>query len=118
MQLSPLQEFVFYRTYSRWQEDLGRRETWDEAVDRYFAFFKKKFGDKVPAKVFKKARENVVTMGTMPSMRAFWTAGDALEKCNVAGYNCCYLAFKDLRSPVELFYILMCGTGVGFSVEK
>ena len=117
MELSPLQELVFYRTYSRWQDKLGRRETWEEAVDRYFSYFEKKFGDKVPAKVFKKARKNTTEMGAMPSMRAFWTAGDALDASHVAGYNCCYLAFKDLRSPVELFYILMCGTGVGFSVE-
>ena len=117
MELSPLQELVFYRTYSRWQDKLGRRETWEEAVDRYFSYFEKKFGDKVPAKVFKKARKNTTEMGAMPSMRAFWTAGDALDASHVAGYNCCYLAFKDLRSPVELFYILMCGTGVGFSIE-
>lgn len=116
--MSPLQELVFYRTYSRWQDSLGRRETWEEAVDRYFSYFEKKFGDKVPAKVFKKARKNALEMGAMPSMRAFWTAGEALDASHVAGYNCCYLAFKDLRSPVELFYILMCGTGVGFSVEK
>lgn len=118
MEMSPLQKFVFYRTYSRWQDDVGRRETWEEAVGRYFKYFEDKFGDRVPAKVFKKARANVLEMGTMPSMRAFWTAGPALDASHVSGYNCCYLAFKDLRSPVELFYILMCGTGVGFSVEK
>jgi len=117
MNLSPLQEFVFYRTYSRWQDDKQRRETWPEAVDRYFAYFEAKFGDKVPAKVFKKAKQNVLEMKTMPSMRAFWTAGPALEATNVAGYNCAYLAFKDLRCPSELFYILMCGAGAGFSVE-
>jgi ribonucleoside-diphosphate reductase alpha chain len=116
--MSPLQELVFYRTYSRWQDALGRRETWEEAVNRYFLYFEGKFGERVPAKVFKKARKNVSEMGTMPSMRAFWTAGEALDSSHVAGYNCSYLAFKDLRSPVELFYILMCGTGVGFSVEK
>jgi ribonucleoside-triphosphate reductase (thioredoxin) len=118
MELSPLQELVFYRTYSRWQDELGRRETWEEAVDRYFKYFEAKFGEKVPAKVFKKARKNTLTMGAMPSMRAFWTAGPALDASHVAGYNCCYLAMKDLRSPVELFYILMCGTGVGFSIER
>lgn len=118
MKLSPLQELVFYRTYSRWQDELGRRETWEEAVNRYYTYFEKKFGEKVPAKVFKKARKNTMEMGAMPSMRAFWTAGPALDASHVAGYNCCYLAMKDLRSPVELFYILMCGTGVGFSIEK
>lgn len=118
MKLSPLQEFVFYRTYSRWNDALERRETWEEAVDRYFNYFKSKFGDKVPKKVWIKAHENVLNMGTMPSMRAFWTAGPALDATNVAGYNCSYLTFKDLFSPCELFYILMCGAGAGFSVEK
>lgn len=116
--MTPLQKFVFYRTYSRWQDNKNRRETWDEAVDRYYDYFKAKFGDKVPEKVFRLARQNTIKMGVMPSMRAFWTAGPALDATHVAGYNCCYLSFKDLRSPVELFYILMCGTGVGFSVEK
>lgn len=116
--LSPLQEFVFYRTYSRWQDDKQRRETWPEAVDRYFKYFEGKFKEKVPPKVFQKAKKNVLAMAVMPSMRAFWTAGKALDATHVAGYNCCYLTFKDLRSPVELFYILMCGAGVGFSVEK
>jgi ribonucleoside-triphosphate reductase len=115
--LSPLQEFVFYRTYSRWQDDVKRRETWSEAVDRYFTYFEGKFGSKVPKKVFQKAKKNVMAMAVMPSMRAFWTAGPALDATHVAGYNCCYLTFKDLRSPVELFYILMCGAGVGFSIE-
>jgi ribonucleoside-triphosphate reductase len=118
MKLSPLQEFVFYRTYSRWNDQLERRETWKEAVDRYFNYFKSKFGEKVPKKVWVKAHENVLNMGTMPSMRAFWTAGPALDATHVAGYNCSYLAFKDLFSPCELFYVLMCGTGAGFSVEK
>jgi ribonucleoside-triphosphate reductase len=118
LKLSQLQEFVFYRTYSRWQDNLERRETWNEAVDRYFDFFEGKFKAKVPAKVWKKAKQNVMEMGTMPSMRAFWTAGESLDRDNTAGYNCCFLAFKDLHSPKELFHILMCGTGVGFSVEK
>lgn len=117
MKLSPLQEFVFYRTYSRWNDQLERRETWDETVDRYFNYFKGKFGDKIPKKVWVKAQENVAKMGVMPSMRAFWTAGPALDASNVAGYNCSYLAFKDLFSPCELFYILMCGAGAGFSIE-
>lgn len=118
MKLSPLQEFVFYRTYSRWNDAIERRETWEEAVERYFTYFKSKFETKVPKKVWVKAQENVLKMGTMPSMRAFWTAGPALDATHVAGYNCCYLTFKDLFSPCELFYVLMCGAGAGFSVEK
>lgn len=116
--MNPAQEFVFYRSYSRWRDDLQRRETWEETVQRYFNFFYSKFKDKVPKKVWKLTNEAVLHMDVMPSMRALWAAGDALEKNNIIGYNCCSLAFKDLQSPVELFYILMCGCGVGFSVEN
>lgn len=115
--MSVSQEFVFYRTYSRWVEEQQRRETWDEAVDRYFGFMKKKFESKVPKKVWAKSDEAVRSMGVMASMRAFWAAGPALEQNNIIGYNCCSMVFKDLQSPVELFYILMCGAGVGFSIE-
>ena len=117
-QMSPLQELVFYRTYSRWSDSKGRRETWEEAVDRYCSFFEKKFEDKVPAKVFRKIRKNIKEHKTMPSMRAFWTAGDALDSSNVAGYNCSYTPISDLRASAEVLYILCCGAGVGFSVEN
>ncbi len=116
--LSPSQLFVFYRTYSRWQDGLQRRETWEEAVERYFAFFKKKFESKVPKKVWQKTQEAVLSMDVMPSMRALWSAGPALEKNNIIGYNCGALAFQDLVSPSELFYILMCSTGCSFAIEK
>jgi ribonucleoside-diphosphate reductase alpha chain len=96
----------------------GRRETWDEAVDRYFDFFQSKFGDKVPAKVFAKTKKNVREMKAMPSMRAFWSAGPALERTHAANYNCAYLPINDLRSFSEMLYLLCCGTGVGFSVER
>ena len=116
--LSEAQRFVYYRTYSRWVEELGRRESWEETVDRYFSFFEKKFKDKVPKTIFESSRNQVLGMKVMPSMRALWAAGPALENNNIIGYNCCSLVFKDLQAPVELFYILMCGCGVGFSVEN
>ena len=116
--MSAAQEFVFTRTYARWIEELKRRETWPEAVDRYFAFMQKHFSDNVPAKVWTESKKQVLSMGTMPSMRALAAAGPALESNHIIGYNCCSLLFKDLQSPVELFYILMCGCGVGFSVEN
>jgi len=116
--MGPAQEFVYVRSYARWLEDLKRRENWTETVDRYFSFFKSKFGDKVPKKVWDKCYDNVLRMKVMPSMRALWSAGPALESNNFLAYNCCALSFKDLQSVVELFYILMCGAGVGFSVEK
>src|SRR4029077_937030 len=118
IEMSPAQEFIFISKYARWVDAVKRRETYDEAVDRYFTFFEKKFGDRVPKKVFQLCRHQVLTMGAMPSMRALWTAGPALEQNNITGYNCCALAIKDLLSFAEMFYVLMCGTGVGFSVES
>lgn len=118
MELSPYQEFIFYRTYSRWMDEKKRRETWPETHDRYFSFMEKKFSERIPKKVFTKCRSNVLSLDVMPSMRALWGAGPALEANNIIGYNCCAMVIKDLRSFVELFYILMCGTGVGFSVEN
>ncbi len=118
VKLTPAQEFVYYRTYSRWIDEKGRRETWPETVGRYFDFMHTKFGDKVPKSVWELCYDQVLRMQVMPSMRSLWAAGVALEKNNIIGYNCCSMVFKDLQSPVELFYILMCGTGVGFSVEK
>lgn len=119
MQLNPAQQFIYVSRYSRWIEPLGRREIeWPETTKRYFDFFKKKLDGKVPKKIWALTEELVNNMDVAPSMRAVWGAGPALEKNNIIGYNCCYLPFQDLRCPVELFYILMCGTGVGFSVEK
>lgn len=118
MDITPAQEFVITNKYVRWIDDKKRRETWPEAVGRYIDFFQKKFGEKVPKRVFEQCRENFTNMGAMGSMRALWTAGDALERDHISAYNCCYLPIRDLRSFAEAFYILMCGTGVGFSVEK
>lgn len=121
--LSPLQEFIFYRTYSRWLDGPKRRETLNEVFGpvgegRYLNFMHSKFGEKVPDSIWRVIEERMIEFGAMPSMRAAWTAGPALESNNIAGYNCAALAFDSLQSPVELFYILMCGTGVGFTVER
>lgn len=117
--LSPSQQFIYVSRYSRWIDELGRREIeWPETTKRYFDFMKKKLDGAVPKKIWQLAEEQVNEMGVMPSMRAVWGAGPALEKNNIIGYNCCYLPTQDLRAVVELFYILMCGTGVGFSCEK
>jgi len=120
--MSPLQEFIFYRTYSRWLDDKARRETFMEVFGpvgegRYLTYMHGKFGPKVPEAVWRLIEEKVAELGSMPSMRAAWTAGPALDKNNIAGYNCAAIAFNCLQSVVELFYILMCGTGVGFSIE-
>lgn len=115
--MTPAQEFVFTRTYPRWLESEQRRETYQEAVDRYFGFMKRHFEDKVPSKVWQESRRLVLGMGTMPSMRCLAAAGPALEGNHIIGYNCCSMVVKDLQSMVEMFFILMCGVGVGFSVE-
>lgn len=115
------QDFIHLSRYSRWLEEEGRRETWEETVNRYFNFFDEHLkGMKV--KVTKEEREElrqaVLNLEIMPSMRSLMTAGEALIRDNTAGYNCSYVAVNRVRAFDEILYILMCGTGVGFSVEK
>lgn len=109
--------FIYKSRYSRWLYDKERRENWDETVDRYVKFF----CARVPKKYRKKMtniREAIFNMEIMPSMRALMTAGAALQKDNVSGYNCSFVAADDPRAFDEAMYISMCGTGVGFSVER
>jgi len=111
------QQFIHLSRYARWLPETQRRETWDETVNRYRDFFIKR----VPNKLFKEfyeAIEMVRNLEVMPSMRCLMTAGPALERDNVAGYNCAYAAIDDQRVFDEIMYILMCGTGVGFSAER
>jgi len=115
---NPSQEFVYVRTYSRWIEELKRRETWAETVDRYLEFIEKERGGLVPSKVMRKIRQKILSLDVMPSMRALWAAGDAASRDNTCMYNCSFLAADSISSFAECLYILMCGTGVGFSVEK
>ena len=111
------QQFIHKSRYARWLDNENRRETWDETVKRYFDFFENHLGAK--AKKDRKSLEQaVLNMDIMPSMRSLMTAGDALERDNVAGYNCAYLAVNKPRAFDECLFILMCGTGVGFSVER
>jgi len=109
--------FIYTRTYSRWDYDKNRREKWNETVDRYFNFMRDRVPNSLISK-FEKAHEMVEDLEIMPSMRALWSAGDALERDNIAGYNCAYLPVNNLRAFSECLYILMNGTGVGFSVER
>jgi len=113
-----LSEFVFYRTYSRWLESEGRRETWEESINRYFINVIEPHSEKLPKKIVKEIKWQIGRMGVMPSMRTLWSAGHSFKHTNVAGYNCGYLPIVDIFSFCELLYILMCGTGVGFSVEQ
>ena len=113
------QQFIHKSRYARWLDNENRRETWEETVKRYFDFFEKHLEEHEGIKSQRKELEKaVVNMEIMPSMRSLMTAGDALERDNVAGYNCAYLAVNKPRAFDECLFILMCGTGVGFSVER
>jgi ribonucleoside-diphosphate reductase alpha chain len=118
------QNYIHLSRYARWSDELGRRETWEETVDRYFSFFQNRIEEQNPTKLkkilidLKEIRKSVLNLEVMPSMRCLMTAGKALERDNVAGYNCSYVAVDHPHVFDEIMYILMCGTGVGFSVEK
>lgn len=118
---NPYENFIALSRYARWLETENRRETWAETVDRYFDFMVsqlKESHDYTPdAKTLTELRDAVFNRNVMPSMRSVMTAGPALERENVSGYNCAFLPCDNPRSFDEAMYILMCGTGVGFSVE-
>jgi ribonucleoside-diphosphate reductase alpha chain len=113
--LNDYQQFIAKSRYARWLEKEGRRETWDETVKRYCDFWLKRYPEQFPYDTIYKA---VHDLEIMPSMRALMTAGPALERDNIAGYNCSYLPIDDVRAFDECMYILMNGTGVGYSVER
>lgn len=116
------QQFIHKSRYSRFLNDQKRREHWEETVKRYFSFMQKQLEEKhkysVDAKLMDELYTAVVNLEVMPSMRAIMTAGKALERDNTAGYNCSYLPIDDPKAFDEAMYILLCGTGVGFSVEQ
>ena len=116
------QNFIFKSRYAKWLWDENRRENWDETVARYFNFFdehiKEVTGYTVTPEERKELEQAVLNLEIMPSMRCLMTAGEALKRENVAGYNCSYVAVDNPRSFDEILYILMNGTGVGFSVES
>ena len=116
------QQFIHLSRYSRYKPNENRRETWTETVDRYISFFKnhleKKCGFSLEGELESEIRLAILNLEVMPSMRALMTAGEALEKDNTAGYNCSYTSVNRVRAFDEILYILMCGTGVGFSVER
>lgn len=111
------QEYIHQSRYSRYRDDLDRRETWDETVDRVRDFW----SDRIPKSMredLTDAMEAVRNQDIMPSMRIMMSAGKALSDHHVAGYNCAYVPIDDPRVFSEIVYVLMCGTGVGFSVER
>ena len=109
------QSFIHTSRYARWIEKENRRESWKETVDRYI---KNVVEPKVDTETSDTIRKAISDMSVMPSMRAMMTAGPALDRDNTAGYNCSYLPVDDPKSFDEAMFILLCGTGVGFSVER
>ena len=116
------QEFIHLSRYSRWLPKKGRRETWRETVTRYFDFFQEHLKQSCKYSLDKSLREEledaVIHLKIMPSMRCLMTAGEALKRENIAGYNCSYVAVDRPQAFDEILYVLMNGTGVGFSVER
>ena len=110
------QAFIHTSRYARWLEEENRRETWPETVDRYITnVVSPVIQDKT---IIQELEESILNLSVMPSMRALMTAGEALRRDNTAGYNCSYLPVDDPKAFDEAMYILLCGTGVGFSVER
>ena len=116
------QNFIALSRYARWKEDEQRRETWGETVARYFDYMTQHLNSKheyvLSDELRNELEEAVLNQDIMPSMRALMTAGPALDRCHVGGYNCSYVPVDNPRAFDETMYILMCGTGVGFSVER
>lgn len=114
-EFTPFQEVIYKTRYARWIENENRREEWGETVDRLISYYEKQIGedrfslDEIGTAIY--------NLEVMPSMRAMMTAGATLDRCHVPAYNCAYLPVDSPRSFDEAMYILMCGTGVGFSVE-
>ena len=121
-QMTPYNTFIAKSRYSRFLDDKNRREHWGETVARYFDFMEKHLATKqnytLTAELRKELQEAVTHLDVVPSMRAVMTAGTALDRQNVAAFNCSYLPIDDAKAFDEAMYILLCGTGVGFSVEQ
>jgi len=118
------QTFIHKSRYARWLDEKGRRETWSETVTRYTdnvvrpALEKANLTVPKMTKLVQEIEDSILSLGCMPSMRALMTAGPAFMRDNTAGYNCSYLPVDDMKAFDEAMFILLCGTGVGFSVER
>ena len=116
------QSFIHMSRYSRWLEEEGRRETWSETVGRLISYFKNhidtNYKGVIKPKDWRDIEDAILSLEVMPSMRALMTAGDALDRENIAGYNCSYIPIDSPKAFDEVLYVLMNGTGVGFSVER
>ncbi len=115
---NPLAEFVYYRTYAKWIDEEGRRETWTETVGRYIDFMRDNINGKLTESEYNEIRETILSQESMPSMRLLQFAGKATRRTNVCAYNCSFIAPRNFQDFAEIMYISMCGTGVGWSVES
>jgi ribonucleoside-triphosphate reductase len=115
---NPLAELVYYRSYSRWIEEEGRREAWVETVDRYLDFMRETLADRLEEAQYGAVRRAILEQRVMPSMRLLWAAGKAARANHATAYNCAFLAPTRLEDLAQVMYLLMCGVGVGFSVES
>lgn len=114
---SSYQEFIFYQFYARWRDELGRRETWAEAIDRFMAYMRTKLGTKLSVNEYEDVHQAILRQEICPSMRLLWSAGEACEATNVCAYNCAYIAPVSWYDLSEIMYVSMCGAGCGFAVE-
>ena len=116
------QTFIHLSRYSRWLDDKGRRETWNETVTRYMDFFKEHLEEhckyKMPKTIYKEVKDSIMNLEVMPSMRALMTAGKALRLSQIANYNCSFIHADRIRVFDEMLYVLLNGVGIGFSVER
>lgn len=112
------QKFIAISRYSRWLPENNRRETWEETVNRYLVYWQEKFPEFITEALYTRLFDAIYNLKVMPSMRCMMTAGRALDRDNVAGYNCAFTVIDNQKKFDEILYILSCGTGVGFSVER
>ena len=110
-------EFIYKRTYSRWLEEENRREDWPETIERFISFIISERPD-IPEKTINKIRKYMLEFAVMPSMRFLWAAGPAAKADNTCIYNCSFAKINSIEAFAECLYVLMCGTGFGFSVEQ
>src|SRR3990167_5660519 len=98
------QEFIFYQFYARWREELGRRETWVEAIDRFMDYMKENMGAKLTTAEYSEVRESILKQEVCPSMRLLWSSCKACRRTNVTAYNCAYIVPTKWQDLSEIMY--------------
>lgn len=122
--MKDFETYIHLSKYARWKDKEKRRETWEETVKRYIEFFYKNWGaatnglEEITNSTWNNLKDAILNMDVMPSMRMLWTAGEALKRDEVSGFNCSAVAVNNQRVFDEIFYLLMCGSGCGYSVER